>query len=133
MKASDSRNAAIVAMMTIGTFLGNEGELEMMAREIARREAQRVARIRLAILGEIGFQQVALRLGLALECAQLHVLLAVAGRVALELIEVGAEALHPCAGDAGVVLKRTHQLLALAADLAVEVGDLRLQFLDARM
>ena len=50
-----------------------------------RRDA--VARGRLAVLGEIGFEQIALRLGLALERAQLHVLVAGRGGLALELIE----------------------------------------------
>ena len=56
----------------------------------SRRDA--VARGRLAVFGEIGFEQVALRLGLALERAQLHVLIAGRGGLALELVEVRARA-----------------------------------------
>ena len=37
------------------------------------------------------------------------------------------------AGDLRVVFERTREPLRLVADLAVELGDLRLQFLDARM
>ena len=54
---------------------------------IGRHRAEAVARGRLAILGEIGFEQIALRLGLALQRAQLHVLPAGRGRLLLELVE----------------------------------------------
>ena len=37
------------------------------------------------------------------------------------------------AGELGVVLERTRDGFRLAADLMIEVGDLRLEFLDARM
>ena len=44
-----------------------------------------------------------------------------------------AERLDARARDLGVVLERTRELLRFVANLALEVGDLRLQFLDARM
>ena len=55
-----------------------------------RRDA--VARGRLAIFGEIGFEQIALRLGLALQRAQLHVLVAGRGGLPLELVEIRGRA-----------------------------------------
>ena len=64
------------------------------ARDDARvggRRRDAVARGRLAVFGEIGFEQIALRLGLALQRAQLHVLVAGRGGLALELVERRAQ------------------------------------------
>jgi hypothetical protein len=84
-----------------------------------------VARGRLAVLGEIGFEQIALRLGLALERAQLHVLVAGRGGLPLELVERTGERLEAGARDPGVVFQRARHPLALGADLLVEIVDLR--------
>ncbi len=100
---------------------------------VGRRGIEGAARAGLAVFGEIRFQQIALRFGLPLERAQLHVVLVGGDRLALELVEG-----HELGGDAGVgelgvVLERARQDLGLFPDLLVEVGDLRPQFLDARM
>ena len=118
-KPVESANMASAATSTVGSFFGQDGVLETdRARDdarIRRRRADAVACGRLAILGEIGFEQIALRLGIALERAQLHVLLVGRGRLPLELIETGAERRRPCAlGELGVVLERARQPIGLA-------------------
>ena len=79
MKPADSAKAAKAAISTVGSFFG---KVRLDRRAGARNDARFrrrgvdvVARGRLAIFGEIGFEQIALGLGLALERAQLHVLL----------------------------------------------------------
>ena len=66
------------ATSTVGNFFGHDGMFDGVAVEITRASGRSrtdaVARGRLTIFGEIGFQQIALRLGVALERAQLHVL-----------------------------------------------------------
>ena len=108
-----------------------------MAREITRASAgvelEAVARGRLAIFGKIGLQQIALRFGVALERAQLHVLPVGRCRLVLELIEACGERIDARAGKLGVVLERARDGFRLGSDLIVEVGDLRLQFDDPRM
>ena len=79
------------------------------------------------------YAPIALRLGLALERAQFDVLLVGARSGLLYLIERRAQRADAVAGDLGVVLQLARQALALHADLAVDLGDLRLQFLDARV
>ena len=51
----------------------------------------------------------------------------------LQLVEAAVQGLDPGAGDPGIVLERAHELLGFLADLDVEIADLRVQFLDARM
>ena len=100
---------------------------------VARGRTEAVARCRLAILGEIGLEQITLRLGLALERAQLDVLSVGRCRLHLELVERALQEFDACARDARIVLERTRKARCLVADLAVEIVDLRLQLLDARM
>ena len=75
MKPAEMNSVASVAISTIGIFFGKNGVFDTTAREMMRASpgsrAEAVARGRLAILGEIGFEQIALRLGLALQRAQL--------------------------------------------------------------
>jgi hypothetical protein len=89
-----------------------------------------IARGRLAVFGQIGFRQVALRLGIAIEGAQLHVLLVGGSRLVLELVEAGAERLD---AGVGVADECAGEPFGLAADLPLEIGNLRAQFLDARV
>ena len=58
---------------------------------IRRRGAETVAGGRLAVFRQIGFEQIALRLGVALERTQLHVLLVGRRGLPLELIEAGGQ------------------------------------------
>ena len=74
-----------------------------------------------------------MRLGVALEGAQLHVLLIAGGGLLLELIEAARQRAHARLGDLGVVLERAHQTLVLDPHLRFEIGDLGAQFLDAGM
>ena len=74
-----------------------------------------------------------MRLRVALERAQLYVLLVGRGGLALELVEAGAERLDARAGDLGVVFERACEPIGLGAQLALEIGNLRAQFLDAGM
>ena len=137
MKPAEMNSVASVAISTIGIFFGKYGVFDTTAREMMRasrrHRAEAVARGRLAILGEIGFEQVALRLGFALQRAQLHVLLVGRRRLPLELVETARSCSTRAPAMLRVVLERTREPLRLVADLAVEIGDLRLQFLDARM
>ena len=93
----------------------------------------RLSRRRFAILRQIGFQQIALRLGFAFQRAKLYVLAVGRRGLFLQLIEAGGQILHPAAGDPRIVLERARQLHRLIAELLVEIGQLRLQFLDPRM
>ena len=95
MKPAEMNSVASVAISTIGSFFGKYGVFDAAAREMMRASAgaaKAVARRRLAIFGEIGFEQIALRLGLALQRAQLHVLPVGRGGLLLELVEAGAAA-----------------------------------------
>ena len=65
--------------------------------------------------------------------AQFDIAIPGRGRLAFQLVEAGTEAFDPATGDARVILERAGDLARLFADLAVEVGKLRLQLLDARM
>ena len=100
---------------------------------IGRRRGDGVAGARLAVFGQIRFEEVALRFGVALERAQLHVVFVGGRRLALELVEAGKLRGDPGVGELGVVFERPCKELRLFPDLLVEVVDLRLQFLDARM
>ena len=85
-------SVASVAISTIGSFFGKYGVFDTTrARDdarIGRRRAEAVARGRLAILGEIGFEQVALRLGLALAARAARTSCSlVEARLLLELVE----------------------------------------------
>jgi hypothetical protein len=82
---------------------------------LRRDRAEAVAGGGLAIFGEVRLQQVALGFGFALERPQLHVLVVGGGGLALELVEIAAEAVDAGAGDARVVLERVHQPLRRAA------------------
>ena len=90
-------------------------------------------RSRFTVFGEIGFEQIALRLAFALKRAQLHVLLIGLRGHPLDLIEAGSQRFEAVAGDLGVVVERARQSFRFGAQLAVAIDDLRLQFLDARM
>ncbi len=74
------------AISTVGSFFGHDGVFDTIAVEMMRASGERgadaVARGRLAIFGEIGLEQIALRLGFALERAQLDVLLVDIGGLA---------------------------------------------------
>ena len=50
-----------------------------------------------------------------------------------ELAEIFAQRLDPRAGNARVVFERAREALRFGAQLPVEIGDLRLEFLDARV
>ncbi len=65
----------------------------------------RVARGRFAVFGQIGFEEVALRFGVALERAQLHVVFVRRHRLALELVEGRELRRNPCIGELGVVFQ----------------------------
>ena len=95
-KAVDRQNVPSAAISTIGSFFGKYGMFDTTAREMMRASAGAAAMLsrarRLAIFGQIGFEQVALRLGFALERAQLHVLIAGRRGLPLELVEIAAEA-----------------------------------------
>ncbi len=137
MKPADNAKAAKAAISTVGSFFG---KVRLDRRAGARNDARLrwrgidvVARGRLAVFGEIGLEQIAFGLGVALERAQLNVLGIRLRNDLLDRIEAGSERLHPVAGHLGVVVELARQALALAADLALDFGDLRLQFLDARM
>ena len=118
-------------LLRIGRSVGNGGAGNDAA--VGRRRVDVLAGIGLAIFRQIGFQQIALRLGFTLERAKLDVLAVGRGRLLLQLIEAGAQAVDPAAGDAGIIVERTRDLAGFVANLAVEIGKLRLQFLDARM
>ena len=92
-----------------------------------------LAGIGLAVLGKIGFKQVALSLGFALERPQLDVLAIARRRLLLQLLQARAQAFDPPASNPRIVVERARDLAGLVANLAVEIGELRLQFLDARM
>ena len=118
-------------LLRIGWGVGDAGAGNDAA--VGRRRLDVLAGVGLAVFCQIGFQQVALRLGLALERAQLHVLGVGRTRLLLHLLQAGAEAFDPAAGDPCVAVERTRQLAGFLAELAVEIIELRLQFLDARM
>jgi hypothetical protein len=118
-------------LLRIGRRVGNAGAGNDPA--VGRRGVDILAGVGFAIFRQIGFQQVALRLGFPLQRPQLDVLAVGRGRLLLQLLEAGAEALDPAAGDARVIVQRARDLAGLFAKLAVEIGQLRLQFLDARM
>src|SRR6516165_12718415 len=100
---------------------------------VGRGRAEAVACGCLAELGEIRFEQIALRLGIALERAQLHILLVGRGRLALERIERQAQLINLAAGKLGVVFQRARQPVGFATHLALEIRDLCAQLLDAGM
>ena len=138
MKPTASVNMPSAAISTVGIFFGHDGVLETIAARddarIRRRRADVVAGGRLAIFGEIGFEQIALRFRLALERAQLDVLLVRRRRLLLELVEAGAERLAAASpATLASFSNATREPLGLAADLPLEIGDLRAQLLDARM
>ena len=118
-------------LLRIGRGVRNGGARDDAA--IGRRRLDILAGIRLAVFGEIGFQEIALRLGFALQRPQLHVLAIIRGRLLLQLVEARAQAVDPAAGNAGVVLQRAGDLAGFLAQLAVEIAKLGLQFLDAGM
>ena len=117
--------------LRIGRRVRHDGARDDAA--IGRRRLNILPRRRLAIFGEIGFQEVALRLGLALQRAGLHVLAVGRGRLLLDLFEAVGQAIDTAGGDPGIVLQRARKFRCLLAQLAVEVAELRFQFLDARM
>ena len=80
-------------LLRIGRGVGNGGARDDAA--VGRRRLDVFARVRLAVFGEIGFQQIALRLGLALERAELHVLAVVRGRLLLQLVEARRSGRRP--------------------------------------
>ena len=137
MKPAEMNSVASVAISTIGSFFGKYGVFDTAAREMMRASLGTAPRLSRAVasvfFARYEFEQVAQRLGLALQRAQLHVVSAVGRRLPLELVEARAQRLDARARDARIVFQRTRKALRLVADLAVELGDLRLQFLDARM
>ena len=84
-------------------------------------------------LARYGFQQVALGLGVALERAQLHVLLIARRDELLHRVEACRQRYQSVAGELGVVVELARQPLALNLYLSIGFADLRAQFLDARM
>ncbi len=137
IEPADSISVASVAISTIGSFFGNAGMLETMAREMMRASdgtaLEVLAGRRLAEAGEIGFEQVALRPRLALERPQLHVLAVGRGGLLLQLIQARAHAFGAGAGDARVVFQAARDLAGFLTQLPFEIADLRAQLLDARM
>ena len=63
----------------------------------------------------------------------MHVLLIGLRGLLLDRVEAGGERLQPVAGDPGVIVELGREALALAANFLLDFGDLRLQFLDARV
>src|SRR3990172_10290015 len=100
---------------------------------LCRHRAYIVARARIAIAGKIGFEEIALRLGLALEGPQLDLSLAQARSLRLHIVEAAAERCLPGAGDLGLVLEALDDLDRLAAKLRPDIGKLCGELLDARM
>ena len=137
MKPAQMNSVASVAISTIGSFFGKNGVFDTTAREMMRASPGAEPRLSRAVasryFARYGFQQVTLRLGLALERAQLDILPVGGRRLLLELVEAALQRFHPRACDLGVVLERAGKLRRLVANLALEIADLRLQFLDARM
>ena len=112
-KPADSANMASAATSTVGSFFGHDGVLETTAVEMMRASGEAAPMLSRAVasryLAKVGFEQIALRLGIALERAQLHVLLVARGGLALELVEAGAERIDLGACELGVVLERACQ------------------------
>ena len=100
--------------------------LDTTAREMMRASGGRgtdvVARGRFAIFRQIGFEQIALRLGLALERAQLHVLLVGRGGLLLELVEAGAERVHAAPATLASFSSERASRSPSRADLPLEIG-----------
>ena len=117
--------------LRIGRGIGNDGAGNDAA--VRRRRIDILAGIGLAVFGKIRFEQVPLRLGFALQRPQLDVLAVARRRLLLQLLEARAQAFDPPAGDPRIVVERARDLAGLVANLTVEIGELRLQFLDARM
>ena len=84
---------------------------------LRRHRAHVVARARIAIAGEIGFQKITLRLRLALERAELDLGLAQAGGLRLHLIEAAAQRGLARARHLGLVLEALDDLGGLVANL----------------
>jgi hypothetical protein len=74
-----------------------------------------------------------LRLGVAFERAQLHILLVGRGRLALKRIERGTKLIHPAAGELGIVFEGAYQPIGFGSHLALEIRDLCAQLLDPRV
>ena len=100
---------------------------------IGRARILGVARGGLAVAGEVGFELLALRLRLALQGTQLHLAGIALGHHVLLAVDGGAQALDPRARDLGVVLEGAHDPLGRSLDLALQILNLRGQFLDAGM
>ena len=137
VKPADSAKAAKAAISTVGYFLRigrlDGGRCARNDARLRRRGVDVVARGSLAVFGEIGFQQIALGLGVALERAQLHVLLVAARRASSP--GRGLRSASPSCRRrawrrcrAGAPAARPRILIC-----AVDLGDLRPQLLDARM
>ena len=93
-----------------------------------------VARGRLAVFGQIRFQQIALRFGVALERAQLHVVLVRRHRLALELVEGRRAARRP--GRRRAWRRFPASARGVSASFLIWMSRsaiCALQFLDARM
>ena len=92
---------------------------------LRRHRAHVVARAGVAIAGEIGFQQIALGLGLALERPELDLGLAQAGGLRLHFVEAAAQRGLPGAGDLGLVLQALDDLERLVANLRLNIRPAR--------
>src|SRR5207237_6262392 len=110
--------------LRIGWGIGNDGAGNDAA--IGWRRIDILAGIGLAVFGKIGFEQVALRLGFALQRPQLDVLAVARRRLLLQLLQARAQAFDPPASNPRIVVERARDLAGLVANLAVEIGELRL-------
>ena len=88
---------------------------------------------RVAIAGKIGFQEIAVGLGLALKRAELELGLALPRGLRLQVAEVVAQRGLPGARHRRLVLEALDDLGRLVADLRPDVGKLRGELLDARV
>jgi hypothetical protein len=118
-------------LLRIGGRIGNGGAGNDAA--VSRRRLDILAGVRLAVFRQIRFEQIALRLGFALERAELHVLAVVGRSLLFQLVEARHQAIDPADGEARVTLERARDLARLLAQLAIEIGKLRPQLLDAGM
>ena len=93
MKPAHMNSVASVAISTIGIFFGKNGVFDTTAREMMRASAGAAPRLSRAVASrifrKIRFEQIALRLGFALERAQFDILPVGRGRQLLELVETG--------------------------------------------
>ncbi len=132
-----ARKPAKAAISTVGSFFGKAGLIAGLAREMMRASGRRgvdvFARGRFAVFGEIGFQQIALSLGVALKRAQFQVL---PSRLRGDFLAESRLAVRVSTRSPAILASLSSCRASRSPSrriCAVNLGDLRLQFLDARM